>query len=520
METNGGFVPVDLAQGKQMWPRGNSPAGEANRIALMAGHCFGHEDVEEIITDCGGNAYRVEMPVNEAPLCPRLASQILVVALEGEEHRQGALPRILPAYRQQGTKVVAIANGLDHWPLRDRCSLLLAGVSHLLDSVRPSFKHDLCRLLGEMVKVEKASEDEKKRTSEMMGRLGIVGASQAMQTVFSRLARISPLSDLPVLLTGETGTGKELLARALHTLDPKRCQGPFIPVNCATINPLLAESELFGHRRGSFTGAERDRKGLIRAANGGVLFLDEIGELGPDLQPKLLRVLQEHRVLTLGEEEEVSVSVRVVAATNQDLGASVEQRRFRADLFQRLNVLPIRVPPLRERGSDVELLARHFLDKHSGLRPEETLDADQDFFEALAEAEWTGNVRQLENVIRQAVVNKQAAVPLNLSDLPPEIWLQLCQTGIATAPGQIQDEMASRTPQPKADPSSHGDLPMWEGLLRAHDGNLTRCLQACERALLAVALKSARGNQSQMARIMGITARSVYSKLRKHGLHS
>ncbi|PWU14352.1 MAG: hypothetical protein C5B50_17385 [Verrucomicrobia bacterium] len=365
-----------------------------------------------------------------------------------------------------------------------------------------------------------AQVTEDRRIRDIMARLGVVGASEAMVRLFRIVSRISPLSQLPVLLTGETGTGKELLAHAIHALDPNRCKGPFIAVNCAALSPTLAESELFGYRRGTFTGAERDRKGLIRAASGGVLFLDEIGDLGIDLQPKLLRVLQENRVLTLGEDEEVLVNVRVIAATNQDLRELTNQRKFRADLFQRLNVLPVRVPCLRERTSDIEPLARYFLAKHSGLRPDDPLEIAPDFFEALKLLEMPENVRQLENIIRQAIVRKEPGIQLTLIDLPPEILLQLCKEGPVAHPTELQ----SQTPTPIR-PSLDNDsgmevLPLWEGLLRTYHGNLVNCLRACERSLLSVVMQSAHGNQSQMARVMGITARSVYSKLRKHGLQT
>ena len=177
-----------------------------------------------------------------------------------------------------------------------------------------------------------------------MGALGLVGRGPRIMSVFLSIVRVSPLSDVPILISGETGTGKELVARSIHRLDPGRCHEPFIPVNCSAISAGLAESLLFGHRRGAFTGADHYRRGLIRAAGAGVLFLDEIGDLDLSLQGKLLRVLQERRVLALGEDHEVPIHARIIAATNRNLEEMVRDHTFRGDLFHRLNVLSIRMP--------------------------------------------------------------------------------------------------------------------------------------------------------------------------------
>jgi two-component system nitrogen regulation response regulator GlnG len=519
-QKGGDFVAAESAVERQAGP-GRRPVEDGFEPIALVDTCGRRQQrLEAIIADCGGKAWCVERPVKGGLSNLQSVSHILLFALDGETDQYGAISSTIQAFRQSGFRIVAFADGLERWPLGSRCFLLLAGASHLLDSAAPAFERNLRQLLREFLKEEKTSEVEDRHTKDVMAGLGMVGASEAMMSVFRSIARIGPLSDLPVLLTGETGTGKELLAHAIHALDPKRCKGPFIPVNCAALSPMLAESELFGHRRGTFTGAERDRKGLIRAAHGGVLFLDEISDLGADLQPKLLRMLQENRVLTLGEEVEAPVSVRVIAATNQDLRAMIDQRKFRADLFQRLNVLPIRVPSLRERPSDVELLARHFLAKHCGLQSDEQIETAPDFLEALARVEFPGNVRQLENLVRQAVVHKKAPTPLSLSDLPPEIWLQLCNHATAAVPQEIHAQSPNRTETIAASQSDTEDLRMWECLLHAHHGNLVSCMQACERSLLSVMLKSAQGNQSQMARVMGITSRSIYSKLRKHGLQT
>jgi transcriptional regulator with GAF, ATPase, and Fis domain len=353
-----------------------------------------------------------------------------------------------------------------------------------------------------------------------MRKIGSVGESQAIMAVFQTICRVSPLSDLPVLITGETGTGKEILAHAAHQLDPKRRHKPFIAVNCSAISPGIAESELFGHRRGSFTGAERDRKGLIRSAEGGVLFLDEIGELDEALQAKLLRVLQGNRVLGVGEEQELSVDVRMIAATNRDLGAMVRQGRFRADLFHRLNVLAVHIPPLRERPVDLKPLVEHFLEKYRMLKPSQTIAVAPDFIDALTRVELPGNARQLENLVRWALVNKDEDSALNLSDFPADIWQQLSEpedshTAQSGAAGAGHDMPHARPEMARSDfPFPVADL------LERNGWNLSRSLQFCERLLLEAALQKARGNQSQTARLLGITPRSIYNKMHKHQLGS
>jgi transcriptional regulator with GAF, ATPase, and Fis domain len=252
---------------------------------------------------------------------------------------------IVRTLKRKGFKVISYQEGAQSWSLGVRCQVLLAGSLRLLDSAKAGFAEALQNILAQLLRAEAERLSEEDRITHLMKMLGIVGESQAIRSVFRTILRVSQLSDLPILLTGETGTGKELLARAIHQLDPKRCNAPCVALNCAAISPALAESELFGHRRGAFSGAERDRKGLIRSAAGGVLFLDEIGELDDALQAKLLRVLQEHRVLGVGEDQELPVDVRVIAATHRDLDEMIQQGKFRADLFHRLNVLSVHIPP-------------------------------------------------------------------------------------------------------------------------------------------------------------------------------
>lgn len=414
----------------------------------------------------------------------------------------------------KGIRVVCYEDGCGSWRLWKRCLPLAAGAIELLDSAARDFASELQRTLGRMLVEDAQSESERQALREVMGAMDLVGQSPPLLAVFRTVLRVSRLSDLPVLITGETGTGKERLARAIHRLDPKRCAGPFVAINCGAVSPSLAESELFGHRRGAFTGADRDRKGLIRAADGGVLFLDEIGELEPALQAKLLRVLQECRVLGVGEEKEVAVSVRILAATNRDLKAMVVAGRFRADLFHRLDVVPIHVPPLRERPEDVRPLVEHFLKKHHALYPEGRVEVGAEFIEALRHLDLAGNAREVENLVRQALVHSEACTTLQLSCFPAEVLSKLSVRKAIPV-----DETSSSVPQPSdggsvaAEPSAL--VTCMASLLDRHGGDLSHSMDECERLLLEAALRRTSGNQSRAARMLGITPRSVFNKLRK-----
>ncbi|MBI4491109.1 MAG: sigma-54-dependent Fis family transcriptional regulator [Deltaproteobacteria bacterium] len=425
---------------------------------------------------------------------------------------------VIRALKQKGYKIISYEESAESWPLGLQCQALLAGSLRLLDSAKADFAQELRRLLAQLLQAEAVKWGEEEKIRVVMKDLGLVGESQAMISVFQWILRVSALSDLPTLITGETGTGKELVAHAIYKLDPKRGNGPFVALNCGAISPGLAESELFGHRRGAFTGADRDRKGLIRSAEGGILFLDEIGELDDALQTKLLRALQENRVLGVGEDQEVSVNVRVIAASNRELEKMVQQRKFRADLFHRLNVLSTRIPPLRERPEDIKPLIEYFLQKYRSLNPAVSTSVRPDFVEALTQVELPGNARELENLVRQILVNKDDKSPLDLSDLPIEVWQQLSeQVRSPLVPSeQVSERKEMQTSMAK---TLQHDIPSYlVNLLEANGWSLSQSLRYCERLLLEAALHAAHGNQSQTARLVGITPRSVYNKLRKHHL--
>jgi len=244
----------------------------------------------------------------------------------------------------------------------------------------------------------------------------IIGQSAALRRVLKEVETVAP-TDSTVLICGETGTGKELIARAVHNLSP-RCSNPFVKLNCAAIPTGLLESEIFGHERGAFTGAIAQRIGRFELANHGTVFLDEVGEIPLDLQPKLLRVLQEREFERLGSTRTLHTDARLIAATNRDLSAMVEDRKFRSDLFYRLNVFPVRVPPLRERPEDIPLLVRHFVQR-CARRMHRTIETiASDTMAALTRYSWPGNIRELENIIeRAAILSSGPVLHVALGDL-------------------------------------------------------------------------------------------------------
>jgi transcriptional regulator with GAF, ATPase, and Fis domain len=435
-------------------------------------------DRRPILDDCLGSS-------------PRVA---LVAA--GQSFADGSTSlELIEHLHSHGISVISYQDGANGWSLGRRCRFLLSGATSLLDSASGSFSIELQRAVETSIHVAEQATAQRLQLKDVMMAHGVVGESRAILDIFTTVLRIGVLSDLPVLITGESGTGKELLARAIHARDPKRRTGPFVALNCSTIPAALAETELFGHRRGAFTGADRDRRGLFRTAHGGVLFLDEIAELDSNIQAKLLRVLQDNRVMALGDDRDAPVSVRVIAATNGSLSDMVSRRTFRADLYYRLNVLAIHVPPIRERRADIPPLIEHFVGKHRALNPAASSAVGADFVEALHRLDLPGNARQIENIVRSALVHNDGTGPIGLGDLPPEVWQAL----------------ADQTPPPPSPLAPADSL----SLLETNGWNLPRTLQECERSLLDAALRASDGNQAKAARLLGITPRTVYNKLRR-----
>jgi two-component system, NtrC family, response regulator HydG len=459
-----------------------------------------------VVAACGAAATVLEYSQLHALESTVASVAIVAAAAAGPSDRDLAAVRRLA---RQGFGVISLLDGAQGPALAGACRLLLAGCGAVVDSARPGMRDEL---MAHVVAALAAGADraaETARRRQRMDACGMVGESRAMIDLFGAIQRLSALSDISTVIIGETGTGKERVARALHALDAKRRGHPFIAVNCGAITPSLAESELFGHCRGAFTHAHRDRKGLIRAADKGVLFLDEIGELDASIQTKLLRVLQEGRVLAVGDDADVAVDVRVVAATNRPLRQMVADGQFRADLYHRLNVCSLTIPPLRERRSDIPSLVEHFVRLHGRGRGASTLAPDAAFLEAMTRLDLPGNARQLENLVRRALAHHDGGGPLDLCDLPADVWNDVVA---AAAIG------ASRTGAASEDvpPSDLAWMTYPARVLAAHSWDLSRSLEACERSMIEAALRETDGNRSRAARILGITPRSVYKKLRRY----
>jgi DNA-binding NtrC family response regulator len=310
---------------------------------------------------------------------------------------------------------------------------------------------------------------------------GFVGTSPAFTDIIKTIKKIGP-TDSSVLITGETGVGKELVARALH-MTSKRSKKPFIKVNCAAIPETLVESELFGHEKGAFTGAIVSKPGRFELANGGTLFLDEIGEVPMHVQVKLLTVLQDHAFERVGGISTLNVDLRIVAATNRDLPADIRENRFRSDLFYRLNVIPINVPPLRERLDDMVLQVQYFLDKFAARHGRQGISLSPEVMAAFAAHPWAGNVRELENAVERMVL-------LSENDL----------LGPELLPEDIRSPGLSESPR---------------GVLHETVNGLA---SAAEKQMIADALKKTGGNRTRAAEVLGVSRRTIQKKIIKYGL--
>ncbi len=350
--------------------------------------------------------------------------------------------------------------------------------AYLLKQARNDEIKQLVKKAVEMRMLQKENRLLKQQIKKNLTERPTIGKSQKIRQVFALVDKVAE-TDSTILISGESGTGKELIAREIH-LKSGRADGPFVSINCGALPETLLESELFGHVRGSFTGAVRDKDGLFAVAKSGTFFLDEVGETSPTIQVKLLRVLQEREIIPVGGVKSIKVDVRLIAATNADLEKDVETGKFRADLFYRLNVIPLRVPPLRERKDDIPLLVEHFLKAYSETsgKPMKTISAEA--FDVLMRYNWPGNVRELENAIERAVILQEGRVIMP-EDLPEKL---------RSRGGDRAESVVSVT-------------------------NLT--LDQLEKEYLLKVLEETGWHKKRAASILGINASTLYRKLQRYG---
>jgi two-component system response regulator PilR (NtrC family) len=350
--------------------------------------------------------------------------------------------------------------------------------------IKPFDIEELRIVVSNALEKQRLQEENLRLKAEFRTRHGLdrmVGVSPSMAALFDLVRSIAPTGST-VLVTGESGTGKELVAKAIHALSPRR-DASFVSVNCAALAENLLESELFGHVKGAFTDAHQTKKGLFEVAHRGTLFLDEVGETSMAMQVKLLRALQEKQIRRVGGTDEIEVDVRVIAATNRPLETLVQERRFREDLFYRLNVIPMQVPPLRSRKEDVPLLAEHFLSRFSREMSKPVAKISSEAMARLVQYAWPGNVRELENVIERAVALETSSAILS-ERLPKDL--------LFAAPGRAADE------------------PLSDGF------NLDDHLRAIEADLVRRALEQSGGDRARACTLLGVSARSLRYLLEKH----
>jgi PAS domain S-box-containing protein len=370
---------------------------------------------------------------------------------------------------------------------RCRCGIIRKDGTCLTSLKNASvLKDDTGRVLGAVETITDLSEVDRldqevkllaRRLQDESGFEGIVGECEAMQQVFDVVQKAS-LSDAPVIIYGESGTGKELVAHAIHNLGLRKT-GPFIQLNCAALNESLLESELFGHIKGAFTGAYRHKIGRFEAADGGDIFLDEIGDVPLSIQVKLLRVLETKQFERVGDHHSFSVDTRIITATNRNLEELMMQKKFREDLFFRINVIPIRIPPLRERIEDIPLLIRTFIDRLRTRTAKPITGMHPSALERLINYDWPGNVRELKSAIEYAFVVAESGL-IEQAQLPSHIF---------------HAEHAAYGDQPEADPK-----------------------KVNEKKALVDALRRSGGNQSQAARLLGINRVTVWNRMKKYGI--
>jgi DNA-binding NtrC family response regulator len=454
----------------------------------------------------GGDQGRVLIVEDDREMCRFLAELLAEEGYEAEIAHDG--PSALDRYKQKsfdltitdlmmprmkGTELVGRIKEIDpnatillitaFGTIESAVEAMRAGAFHYL--TKPFHTDEILINVRRALEQRHLTKEVERLRTEVQGRYhfkNIVGKSEKMQKIYDLVAHVSDLR-ANILITGESGTGKEMIARAVH-FNSVRSNGPFVPLNCAAVPETLLESELFGYLRGAFTDARKDRRGLFQEANSGVLFLDEIGEMPLNLQAKLLRVLEDKEVRPLGANQAEKVDTRVVSASNGDLEALVEKGQFRQDLYYRLNIIQIDLPPLRERSEDIPILVEHFMQKFSDQTQRQLHGIEPDALAALISHRWPGNVRELEHTIERAILlGKESRI--GLKDLPPQLIFHPDNT-----------------------------LPLAEAISRAYT------LKDLEKEYIMRVMQNTDGNKSEAAKILGVDRTTLYRKLEEYKLKS
>jgi DNA-binding NtrC family response regulator len=462
--------------------------GPAGRVLVVDDHARARESVIDVLRHAGYAVAGLASAVEALALLEREAFDVVITDLQmpgvdGLEFIRRLTQRRLP------TQVIMITA---HATIASAVEAMRHGAFDYLE--KPFDALRLERLTAQAMERRRLCDPEQgpassRAAAASTGRcaaddddLGMVGKSPAIEQLRRRIRQVAP-TDETVLITGESGAGKELVARAIHRLS-RRARGPLVSLNCPALSPQLADSELFGHRRGAFTGADADRIGRFELARGGAILLDEITEIDLPLQAKLLRVLQERTFEPVGASESQDADVRVIASTNRDLAAEIAAGRFREDLYYRLAVVPLELPPLRQRGDDVQLLAQHFLERAARRLERSPFELTSDARALLAGYHWPGNVRELENLITRACVLSPGPA-IAAAEIEP--WLQAGEGG-------------------------------GMGLGGANAGELVGArLDEIERAMIVATLERFAGNRAKAASALGIGVRTLSGKLRTYG---
>lgn len=450
---------------------------ETGELFIEAAHGLSGDELERGRYKPGEGVVGKAVKTGKPVVVPRIAEEPLFLnRTQSRDEPQGDISHICVPIRMETQVIGALSADrlfMNDEPLEEDVRLMSIIASMIAQAVRLRQEHqdERKRLLEENTRLQNELQ-ERFRPANIIGRSG------AMQDVFDLIGQVAK-SDATVLIRGESGVGKELVAHAIH-YNSQRASKPFIRVNCAALPESVIESELFGHEKGAFTGATQQRHGRFELANGGTIFLDEIGDLAPQTQVRLLRILQEREFERVGGQETLKVDVRVITATNRELEVMIKDNSFRQDLYYRLNVFPIHIPPLKERRTDILELANFFVEKYSKANHKYVRRISTPAIDMLMSYHWPGNVRELENCIERAVLLTNDDV-VHGHHLPPT----------------LQTAEASNTPM---------------------KGTLEECLEQVEREMIIESLKIAKGNKARAARDLGITERLMGLRVSKYGV--